>query len=130
MLYIVTNISTKRRSGPPYLKIDGSPCKIYRDCIEQEVSGAHIITAGYGNTENLKKRIYIDNTDYWYQYKVPLIKWENGKLIKISERRYKRLKRWHYFFNSFMGETAFLIFMLIYLIIVVTVLKVCVDLIR
>jgi hypothetical protein len=126
MLYIVTNISTKSKIGQPYLKIDGSPCKIYRDCIEWKVSGTHTITAGYGNRENLKQQIYIDDSDHWYQYKVPLIIWGTGRLIKISERKYKRLKRWCYFSRSFMGETAFLILGLLYLVIVMTVLLVCI----
>ncbi len=74
----------------------------------------------------LKQQIYMDNSDHWYQYKVPLIKWGTGRLIKISERKYKRLKRWCYFSRSFIGETAFLIFMLLFFI-VMTVLKACID---
>lgn len=126
MLYLVTNISSKTKPGigTPYLKIDGSPCEIYRDCIERNVSGTHTITAGYGNIENLRQQIYIDDSDNWYQYNVPLMKHGTGRLIKISKFKYKSLKCLRNFYHAITENTVLAIIMLIFLIIASTVLKV------
>lgn len=108
--------------GTPFFKIDDSPCEIYRDCIERNVSGTHIITAGYGNTEHLRQQIYMDNHDNWYQYNVPLMMHGTGRLIKISKLKYQCLKCTCNLYHGITENTVIIIIMLIFLLIMRAIL--------